>query len=1130
MRKKIENSHTIWRVCVTALLMLLVTSLYAQDFTVKGSVKDAQGEPVIGASVTVQGQKMGVITDIDGNYTIKCQPQSTLLFSYVGFKTKSVAVGGRTRIDVVFEDNENALNEVVVTALGIKREAKALGYAVTEVKAGELERANTISPVSALQGKVAGVEINQSDGGMFGSTKIQIRGASTLSKNNQPIFVVDGVILDNATSDSGDADWDSNINDYGNQLKNLNPDDFESVSVLKGAAATALYGSRGLNGAVVITTKSGRGGGGVTVHFSQSIGLETVYKSPDLQNRYLQGYFPGAVKYGDYYNKTGSRWGDNMTAYATNSKGVYSMIEQASQSGTGWGPDVSWASGKEFEQYDGSLGSNRIYKNNYKDAYDTGFNTNTNISLQGGNDRTTFYASASYKYNKGTTPRNTFNRFSFLGKGSQKVGKLVTVDFSMNFTQSEPRNAQQNIGEMFATGSFPREYDVKRYKHLYKGTHGGLADAAYGDQYRSVPGRDLWWNIYENSYIQTETMVRPVLNLNVQATPWLQLAVGGNINYYTIDSEGKYPGWKYANEGGDYSLTHTSTTQENLYAVANLNKQINDEFEVHGFLREEYFNQHAQYHSEWTNDGLIVPNQFFIKNSKKQAGFEGYKLNTKRIVSTIFAVGGSWKNQLYLDITGRNDWSSALVYSYGRGNFSYFYPSVSGSWIITESFKKQLPSWVSFAKIRASWAQVGNDTSPYYINSGYELKTYSKGDNKIYGLSLDDKIKSTDLKPERKNAWEIGLDWRFVDSRIGIDFTYYRENTRNQIMSIDVPYFSGVKTELINAGNIQNSGIELALNTTPIKNRDWQWDLNFTYTRNRNKVVSLSEDVASYIVLDGYPDYGNYRIGSVAKIGSTYGMLMSDSWMKTDEATGKPIVGYTNNYRTIYYKRGGTVKEVGSMLPDFLGSLNTTLRYKNLSLYMLLDARFGGYVASYNSRYATAYGFAGTTEKYRKGIEWISQYADSKGVKYTDGFIPDVVFDKGTIVTTPSGKQQDVSGKTYQEAYEKGYVEPAHLQTTAYFKNNWGQGVINNDWFKKLNYIALREITLSYAFPSSIYRHLGAKALSVSVTGRNLAYLLNTAPNHENPESIRGTGASQFRMRSFSPYTASYLFTINATF
>ncbi len=1129
MNEKQKKPHAFWRMCLVALICMLSSTLYAQNITVTGTVKDPMGEPVIGASVSVQGTRAGTVTNIDGHYSIECSPQATLVFSYLGFKAKSVAVNGRQQVDVDFEDDATALNEVVVTALGIKRQTKALGYAVTELKSDELERANTVSPVTALQGKVAGVEISQSDGGMFGSTKIQIRGASTLNANNQPIFVVDGVILDNATSDSGDADWNTNTNDYGNQLKNLNPDDFESVSILKGAAATALYGSRGLNGAVVITTKSGKASKGVSVRFSQTVGLETVYRSPDLQNKYLSGSFPGGVDYDEYYTKTGNTWGDNMSSFARNSKGDYSFIEQH-DNGLAWGPEISWAEGKQFEQYDGTMGSARIFKNNYKDAYDTGINTNTNVSLQGGNDRTQFYASASYKYNKGTTPRNTFNRFSFLGKASQKVGDIMTVDFSMNFTQSQPRNAPLNIGEYFANGTFSREYDVNRYRHLYKGEHGGLADGKYGDQYRAVPGRRLWWNIYENDYRQTETVFRPVLNLNVQALPWLQLSARGSLNYYAVSGEYKESGSGYANEGGSYALSNIQTTQENFYIGANVNYQINDDWEVHGFLREEYFNQYAQKHSEKTNGGLIVPNQYFIKNSKLQPDIDTYKFNTKRIVSTIFMVGTSWKNQLFLDVTGRNDWSSSLVYSYGRGNFSYFYPSVSGSWIITESFKDKLPKWISFAKVRGSWAQVGNDTSPYYINSGYEIATYQRGDKKVYGMKILDNMKSTNLKPERKNAWEVGLDWRFLDSRIGLDLTYYKENTRNQIMTIDVPEASGVKQKLINAGNIQNSGIEIALNTTPYKRGDWQWDLNLTYTRNRNKIVELSPDVASYINLDGLANYGNYRIASVAKVGSDYGMLMSDSWIKTDEKTGKPIIGYSNNYRTVYYKRGGTVKEVGSMLPDFLGTVNTTLRWKDLSLYVLFDARFGGYVASYNSRYATAYGFSGESEKYRKGMTWTSRYDNAKGKTFTDGFIPDAIFDQGTIVTAPDGTQHDVSGKTYQEAYEKGLVEPAHMQSHGYFKNSWGQGVINDDWFKKLNYIALREVTLSYNVPRRLYSYIGAKSLALSLTGRNIAYLLNTAPNHENPESVRGTGAAQFRMRSFMPYTASYLFTLNATF
>lgn len=1123
MKKKVNQKGLLHRALWSMLFMLFATAGFAQDIVVKGNVKDAAGEPLIGATVQVEGVVGGVITDVNGDFSIKCSPKAMLNISYVGFNEKKVSVNGRKQVNVTMGENAQDLDEVVVTALGIKREAKALGYAVTEVKAEEVKNAGTISPVAALQGKVAGLEINQSDGGMFGSTKILLRGASTLSqKNNQPIFVVDGVILDNPSSSTGDADWDSNINDYGNQLKNLNPDDFASVSVLKGAAATALYGSRGLNGAVVITTKNGGKGKGLGITFSQTIGFDKVYKSPDLQNEYLEGAFPGYNLYGDTYTETGSRW-DPMS-YSRNADGKYSMIEQHGgyASEWAWGPHISWAEGKEFEQYDGTYGPMKIYKDNYKDAYDTGFNTNTNVSLQGGNDNTTFYVSGSYKYNKGTTPRNTFNRFSFLGKASQRISRHVSMDFSLNFVQSTPRNAQRNIGEYFLT-SFMREYDVNKYKHLYKGDHGGLASAAYGDLYRSVPGTGLWWSIYENDYRQIETTVRPTVNLTVDATDWLKFNIGGNLNYYYIDSEAKNPGSGYANEGGGYSIGHQNVKQENFYASMNIQKQINDDFEVHGFLREEYFNQHASYHSESTSGGLVVHNQYFIKNSVNQANFEGYKFGTKRIVSTIGQIGASWKNQLFVDVTGRNDWSSSLVYTNGRGNYSYFYPSVSGSWIVTETFKDKLPEWITFAKVRASWAQVGNDTDPYYINSGYNLVSYTKDGSKVYGMELPNQIKSTNLKPERKNSWEVGLDWRFLDNRIGIDFTYYKENTKNQIMAISVPEWSGVRSELVNAGNIQNSGVEVTLSTTPIKSKDWQWDLNFTYTRNDNKIVDLHPDVANYITLDGSPDYGNYRIGSVAKIGGSYGLLMSDAMPKIDEATGKEVVSWQSTVRTPYAQRSGKVEELGSMIPDFLGSVNTTLRYKNLRLYVMLDGRFGGYVASYGSHYGNAYGVTKSSLDYRQGITWESK--EHPGITYTDGFIPDVIFGAGQEIDGV-----DVSGKTYQQCFDEGLVEYAHLSTWYYLRNSWGTGVVNDDWFKKLNYISLREVSLSYTFPRSIYKYIGANSLSLTLTGRNLGYLLNTAPNHENPESVRGTGAAMFRMRSFAPYTAQYLFTINASF
>lgn len=1122
--------NLFFKATLTAVLLFSGLAALAQNISVKGTVNDLDGQPIIGAGVLVEGTTNGVITDIDGNYTISVPANGALVFSALGYEAQTVAVNGKAVINVVLTESAMSLEGTVVTALGIKRAAKTIGYAATEVKTSELLTANAVSPVASLQGKVAGVEINQSDGGLFGSTKIQIRGASTLSKNNQPIYVIDGVILDNAISNTGDADWDSNINDYGNQLKNLNPDDFESLTVLKGAAATALYGSRGLNGAVVITTKSGRGTNGIGVSFSQTVGFDYVYDTPGLQSDYLTGIpngfaaWQGWPLYGDAYAESGNPW-ENNYGYARNSSGMYSILEQFDW-GYGWGAPLRMFKGQQAELFDGTIGTIQTYPDRYKDAFKTGFNTNTNISISGGNDKTSFYASASYKYAEGTTQNNTFDRTSFFVKAGHHITDKLIVDASFNFTTSTPRNAQLNIGEYFGGGEFPAEYDTKYYKDKYKGLHGGLASGAYGDAYRNVPGKGLWWTINENDYTQKETTIRPTIEVTYNAFSWLNFKVGGNYNYYLIRGENKQRGSGYANDGGYYALSQDTTTQLNFYYGANAQYQVNDDLEIHGFVRGEYFDQGSQYNSVNTVDGLIVPNQFFIGNSKKTPNASGRIYNTKRIASAIAAFGLGWRDQLFLDVTGRNDWSSSLVYTNGTGNYSYFYPSVSGSWLVTETFKDQLPQWITFAKVRASLAQVGNDTSPYYINSGYTVHN-STFNGPIYSLEIASQIKSPNLKPEKKTSWEVGIDWRFFNNRVGIDATYYKENTRNQIMAISVPYVSGISTELVNAGNIQNAGFEIALNTTPIETKDWRWDVDFTYTRNRNKIISLHEDVANYIKLDGDPDYGNYRIGSVAKVGGAYGLLMTDSKPKIDEATGLPILNYFGTGETVYYPRSGVVEELGSMLPDFLGSLNTTLRYKNLAVRASFDARFGGYVASYNSRYALSYGFSETSLKYREGIEWTSKYAKRAGITYYDGFIPEGVF-TGNI--TVNGQTIDAAGKTYRELYEAGILEPAHMTMTTYLANSWGNGVVNDDWVSKLNYIALREITLSYTLPSKWASVIKARNLSVSATGRNLGYLLNTAPNHENPESVRGTGASNFRMRSFSPYTRSFLFTINASF
>ena len=1112
------------------------TPLSQQNGKLTGTVEDDFG-PVAGASVVVKGTTNGTITDMDGNFTLEGVKSGDMIqISFIGYTTQEIKYTGQGTLTIKLAEDTQKLDEVVVTALGMKREAKALGYAVTELKGDDIIRANSINPVSSLQGKVAGVEIASSDGGMFGSTKIQIRGASTLNSNNQPIYVVDGIILDNNVSDSNEAGNSGDgglIRDYGNELKNLNPDDFESVSVLKGAAATALYGSRGLNGAVVITTKSGKAGQGLGINFSQTLGIDWVYKQPDLQNVYGDGAPAGWVTYGEKDAEGNYYRFDSMHQFYRNASGQHAFTQPGNWGAYGWGPRFD---GSPIEGWDHEMTTYSPVKNNYKDAFNLGFNTNTNVSISGGNDKTTFYTSLSYKYAEGTLPNNTFQRLAALAKATHKINDRVSIEASMSFANSMPKNSPYAIGQYFSSNifsfddGFGRSYDSKYYRDKYKGEHGGSADNAYGDKYGSTPAHNFWFKVYEYNYTQKETSVRPTLDVNVDLFEWLKFKAEGNFNYYYKRSENKELGTGYANEGGKYAINQYQKEQTNLNATFTGNHTFGD-WNLHGFLRGEYYNSMEQEMGENTEGGLTVPGMFFIGNSKNQAKYSAAIKGTKRMMSVAFQVGASWKNQVFLDVTGRNDWSSTLVYTNGTGNYSYFYPSISGSWLLNETF--QLPEWITLAKIRGSWAQVGNDTAPYYVNTTYdELERWQFASSYVYGLKLKNEFKALDLKPERKNAWEIGIDWRFFNSRINLDATYYKENTKDQIMSIAVPSVSGIDNELINAGNIQNAGVEIALNTVPFRNKEWEWTLNFTYTKNNNKIVSLHPDVANYITLtNGGGDYSNIK--SVAKVGKEYGLLVSNQLPKIDEATGKEILAYDNVRRFSYALRDGEEKEIGSVVPDFLGSVSTGLTWKNLSLNVSFDMRFGGYIASYGSRYGDAVGVTENSLKYRDaeygGITWTSKF---DGLTYTDGVVPDGIFPAGTSIEQPGGGSYVVGegGETFQSLYEKGVIEPTHASAWTLQRNGWSKGVVNDSWVKKLNYIALREVSVYYRMPQSVASKVGAKNLSLGLTGRNLGYLLNTMPNHENPESVRGTKSTEFRCPSFSAFTASYMFTINATF
>ena len=1121
-----------------------------QSETATGTVIDALGETVIGASVVVKGTTNGTITDFDGNFSLSNVKKGDIIqISFVGYRTLEVAWNG-TPLKVTLEDDTQQLAEVVVTALGMKRETKALGYAVTEMKGDELKSANTISPIAALQGKVAGVDISASDGGIFGATKIQIRGNSTLGSNNQPIYVVDGVILDNNTSGNTDLNWTANPGDYGNELKNLNPDDFESVSVLKGAAATALYGSRALNGAVVITTKSGKGGKkGVGVSFSQTVGFDVIVGHPGIQYEYGSGLFPGQRTH------LSNRWaGDgtplnpnsfNESVLKTTKIGDETVVDLKNASfGTyGWGPRFD---GSPAENYDGTMTTYSPYKNGVDEYYRTGFNTNTNVSISGANDKASFYSSLSYKHADGQTPNNSFDRYSMLLKGSYNITDRLDVNASVSTSYSVPQNAQQEVGLYFVYSGIANHVNPGYWADKYKGAHGGLASNDYGDAYGYVPStvKSLWWALNENSYVQKEWVFRPTFEVNYRIFDWLRAKVDGNVNYYTRSAESKSLGSGYAMEGGEYAIESASKTQLTLGGTISADKRLGD-FNVGGFARFEYYNKTEQYNSAKTKGGLVVPGQFFIKNSKESPVYDdqvkGRIEGTKRMFSAIAALNLSWKDQIYMDITGRNDWSSTLVYTDTHGNYSYFYPSVSGSWIITETFRDSKPEWITFAKLRASWAQVGNDMAPYKLTSGYSLGTIQTSNGNIYTNDLSSsEIVDLNLKPERKNSWEVGLDFRVLNNRIGLDVTYYKENTKDQIMGIEVPGVSGISKKLVNAGNIQNSGVEIALNTTPFKNKDWEWNLDFTYTKNKSKIVELHPDVADYIALQGQVNAYDYRIGSVAQVGGEYGMVMTDI-MPAKNEKGETILVWDDYWRDGYAQRSGKLEVIGDVNPDFLGSVSSTLTYKDWSLRVALDGRFGGLIASYANRYGTYRGYTESSLKYRDeahgGITWTSKWmntdgtpSESYGITYHDGVIPEGVFANGTTIDCADGVTRDMSGVSFADAVEKGWLEPVHAGAHTMNKNDWSIGVINDDWVEELNYIALREITLGYNLPSKLASKVGAQNVNISATARNLCYLYNSLTNNLNPESVRGNASGEFRIRSFNPYSANFMFTLNVNF
>ncbi len=994
---------------------------------VKGVVKDRIGETIPGANVVIKGTNQGVVTDFDGNFSISVPNDNPILVvSFIGYQTQEFAVGNKDYMDIILSSNVEELDEVVVTALGIRREKKALGYAMQEIKTESMTEIKSPSVANLLQGKVAGVQISQSGAGLGSSTRIVLRGLNSLSGKNQPLWVVDGIPISDGQSEAANQ-WGGL--DYSGAAADINPDDIESISVLKGANAAALYGSRAQSGAIVITTKKGQKGQPLQIEYNGNVNFDKVYNSYDYQNIYSQG------NNGQYDGDATGSWGELMNGSRTVQNWRYTKYGESGYSDYTLSPQSDYI--KKF--------------------YDTGVSFNNSLIASGGSEHTTARLSFTDSRNDGVTPNHSINR-QYYDLNVQLNNKYITTGAKINFMRQKAHNrpGQGEYGIMQTLVRMPRGIRMEDLKNPV-GSNGYVQN----------------WSGPSNEYLNPYALTLPAngnkdernriigqIFATAHIADYLSLTGRVGIDWYN-DQIKNYSTYIQESQTASQYLNNQRTNQEfNADLMLNFNKVFGD-FSVTANLGAATMN--VKYNGLVGYSGLLnLPGLLTLGNGLNQTVEEGY--NKKEVHSVLGNAQVGYKSILYLDVTGRNDWSSTLP----SNNWSYFYPSVSLSAIISEMVT--LPSQISYLKLRGSWAQVGNDTNPYYLNNPFVL-------DKTIGDVLSAYTSNTyplyNLKPEETKSWEVGLDMRMFQGRFGIDFTYYKSNTTNQILSVGMPASSGYTTKRINAGQIQSYGAELMITGTPIQTRDWQWDINLNWGTNTSKCVSLDNAIKRFTL-------GTTRIGSVVvDEGGKFGDIVSIGYKRDEQG------------RILIDDNGLPIKEsdktIGNILPDWTGSIGSTLRYKNLSFYMLIDIRQGGDFISMTDNYAKQTGTSAATLEGR------------------DGMVVD-----GIVEST-------------------GVVNDKVVTAENYYASIGGSNGIGEAFLYKGSYVKMREMSLGYIFPSSWLRNLPIKSVKLSAVGRDLFFFKKDAPVDPESAITRSDYAQAFEYSAMPP-TRSFGFTLNVKF
>ncbi len=1049
--------------------------VFAQTREISGVVTSSQdGSTIPGASVFVKGTTLGTVTGNDGKFTLRI-PESakTLVVSFIGMTSAEVPVTSANNYKIVLKFTPVEIGEVVVTAMGIKRSERSLGYTAAKVTNDDITITGNSSMMNALQGKIAGVNISSASGAPGASSRVVLRGISSLGGANQPLYVVDGVPINNSMPGSS-----TEINgglDFGNRANDINPNDIQEITVLKGGSGSALYGSRAANGVILIVTKKGGVStkGVAKVEINNATTFETPLRLPKMQNEFGQGWYDGTV--GANLEENGS-WGPKFD-----------------------GKNHVWGHVVDNQQ---------LYKpyvalpNNIRDFFDPGFSNNASVSITNGNENSSYYLSYGNVKSDGMLPGNSdsYKRHTIALRGSSKFGEKINVSGSLNYIRKDSRYAPTGQEQSFLDGlwQFPRDISVvdqKDYKNKFNNV----------DNYYTVYAQNPYYVLNEHGNRFQDNRIFGNITIDYNILPWLTATwrVGSDVSNATLKNWRAITLSSRANydwEVGRVSESSFYSSELNSDFLLSM-KHSWKNFDLNAVLGNSV-NQRDARNQKAEVVGLSLPGFYDLSNSASTPTTDPYPflpLSKRRLVGVYGAVDLSWKQMLYLNFTGRNDWSSTLA----PKNRSFFYPSVSASFVFTELLNANLRDVISFGKIRVGISQTGNDASPYLVNSIFPKTEITDGYRNlnfplagaINSFSLSNRLGNPDLKAELTSEKELGTSLKFLNDRIGVDFTYYDRTTTNLIWNVTLPSSAGFTSQTRNLGKVTNKGVELMLSFVPVKTKDWKWELSWNYAKNNNKLVELIPGL-DQIDLGA----GTSSVGFVARPGMPIGLFEGEVAMYTPD--GRPVVN-SQGLPTSDPAR----QILGDSNYKYTMGANTNLTYKNWSLAASFDFRHGGVFYSRTSEMMYFTGNAPQTT-YNDRQPWVIPNSVQNS-NADDPSLPAVYVEN----TTPIAGGDNNLNLYYSQSYSAGKFGKLNLLDRSFVK--------------------FRELSIGYTFPKKLFSGTPISSANLAVVGRNLILWTPKSNIFADPESStwgdeRGLGGAYGEYGAM-PSTRSIGFSIKLT-